>query len=344
VAMLTLSAERALSQNGCADLVPRQDFWKAPAPMWFDLLLLAIGGPMLYFGAEWLVQGAAGMAVRLGVRPLLIGLTIVSYSTSSPELAVSISASLQNESAIVLGNVIGSNIANIAIILGLTAIIAPPRSDGSMAGKELVILLLATAAVPLFFYNGTMDRWEGVIFVLGSVLFTYLTIRWSKQRPADADEVPQVESRSKGALIGIGVLGLAVLIVGGEIFVRGGVGLAQKLGVDERVIGLTIVAVGTSVPELAASVVAALRGHSDIAIGNVIGSNIFNILLILGGSVVLSPLSVNLSDVSLDLGFAMGLAVVVAVMLWKPRRITRVEGGLLIASYLVFLGLLFRQM
>ena len=312
--------------------------------MWFDLLLLALGGPMLYFGAEWLVQGAAGMAVRLGVRPLLIGLTIVSYATSAPELAVSVSASLQNESAIVLGNVIGSNIANIAVILGLTAMIAPPHSDGSMAGKELVILLVATLAVPLFFLNGTLERWEGTVFVLGSVLFTFLTIRWSRQRPPDLDEVPTEESRSKAALIAIGVLGLVVLIGGGEIFVRGGVGLAHKLGVDERIVGLTVVAFGTSVPELAASIVAALRGHSDIALGNVVGSNIFNLLLILGSAGVIAPFSISLSNISLDLGFVTGLTLVLSVILWKTRKVTRWEGGLLIASYFVFLGLLYRQL
>lgn len=311
--------------------------------MWFDLLLLAIGGPMLYFGAEWLVQGAAGMAVRLGVRPLLIGLTIVSYATSAPELAVSVSASLQHESAIVLGNVIGSNIANIALILGLTALIAPPHSDGTMAGKELVILLLATLAVPLFFYDGMMSRWEGILFLVGSVAFTYITIQWSKKRPPDLDEVPTEESRTRGVLIAIGCLGLVVLIAGGELFVRGGVGLAGRLGVDERIIGLTVVAFGTSVPELAASVVAALKGHSDLALGNVVGSNIFNILLILGSAGVISPFTSDLSSMTLDIGFALGLTLVVAALLWRTRKVTRWEGALLIASYCVFIGLLLQE-
>jgi cation:H+ antiporter len=228
--------------------------------MWLDLFLLAVGGVMLYYGAEWLVQGAAGMAVRLGVRPLLIGLTIVSYATSAPELAVSISAALRHDGPLVLGNVFGSNIANIALILGLTVLIAPPKSDGSMRGRELWFLLAATVAAPAFLLNDQLERWEAVLLLLGSVAFTWMTIRWSKTHPPDLDEVPTDEGRTKGVLVAIGTVGLVVLIGGGDLFVRGAVGLAEALGVDERVIGLTVVAFGTSVPELAASVTMP-RGH-----------------------------------------------------------------------------------
>lgn len=312
--------------------------------MWTDILFLAIGGAMLYFGAEWLVQGAAGMAVRLGVRPLLIGLTIVSYATSAPELAVSISAALRQDGPLVLGNVIGSNIANIALILGLTALIAPPHSDGSMRGRELWFLLLSTAAVFLFMYNGQLERWEAALLLLGSVAFTWMTIRWSRSRPPDLDEVPTDEDRPAKILVAIGFVGLVVLIGGGELFVRGAVGLAEDLGVDERVIGLTVVAFGTSVPELAASVVAALRGHSDLALGNVVGSNIFNLLLILGTAGLIDPFRIPFATLHLDFGFLGLLTLGAIVVLSLVRKITRVEGALLTGSYVAFLALLIAQL
>jgi len=267
----------------------------------------------------------------------------VSYATSAPELAVSVSASLQGQSPLVVGNVLGSNVANIALILGLVALIAPPKSDGSMAGKELAILFLATLAVPVFLINGTLDRWEGVLLVLGSMVFTWLTIRWSKKRPPDLDEVPTEESRTMGKLILIGTLGLGVLIGGGELFVRGGVGMAEVLGVDQRIIGLTVVAFGTSVPELAASVVAALRGHSDLALGNVVGSNIFNILLILGTAGILDPFHLEMSEMVIDLAFFGGLTLFLCAILWRARKVTRLEGVLLTSAYLAFLGLVVAQ-
>ncbi len=308
--------------------------------MALDLFFLTLGGALLYFGAEWLVEGAAGMAVRLGVPPLLIGLTIVSYATSAPELAVSVSAAIHGDPPLVLGNVLGSNIANIGLILGITALISPPKSDGSMAYRELVVLFIATLSIPLFLFNGTLERWEGVTLLIGSVLFTWLTIRWSRSRPADLDEVPADEKRGKGMLMAVGVGGLVVLIVGGEVFVHGAVGLAHAWGIDKKVIGLTVVAFGTSVPELAASVVAALRGHSDLALGNVVGSNIFNLLLVLGTAAVIHPFDAAFATMTLDLS-VLGLLTLVAIaLLWKKHTLSRVQGSLLVASYVGFIGFL----
>ncbi len=298
--------------------------------MWIDFLLLAAGGGLLYFGAEWLVQGAAGLALRLGVRPLLIGLTIVSYATSAPELAVSVSAALRHDSDIALGNVIGSNIANIGLILGLSALIAPPKSDGSMRTKELVVVSLATLALPLILLDGAIGFLDAALFICGSFLFTWLTIRWSKNRKVDVDELPDDKGQSLGKAALIGLLGLLVLISGGDLFVRGAVGVASAMGISQLVIGLTVVAFGTSVPELAASVVAALRGHSDLAIGNVIGSNIFNLLLILGA----------VASMGLDFGFLIGLTLFAVLALSFQRRVTRGEGALLVLSYVVYLVLL----
>jgi cation:H+ antiporter len=258
-------------------------------------------------------------------------------------LAVSVSAALSGDSPLVLGNVFGSNIANIGFILGLTALISPPRSDGSMAKRELLVLVAATAAAPLLLIDGTLGYADGLGLVVGSALFTWLTIRWSRSRKADLDDVPTEETRGKAVLVGIGLLGLLVLIAGGEAFVRGAVGLASALGVDERVIGLTIVAFGTSVPELAASIVAALRGHSDLAIGNVIGSNIFNILLVLGAAAVVHPFSASIAEMTTEFAFLGALTLGALIVLSRKRTVTRIEGFLLTGSYVSFLALLVLQ-
>lgn len=300
---------------------------------------LLLGAFLLYFGAEWLVRGAAGLALRLGVRPLLIGLTVVSYATSAPELAVSTAAAWHGNPDIALGNVVGSNIANIGLILGLTALIAPPTTDGSMTGRELWVLAAATALVPMLLLDGLIGRPEGAALVLGAVTFTWLTVRWSKGRPPP-DEVPEAARGTSVRLVGIGVAGLVLLIGGGELFVRGAVGIAETLGVSARVIGLTVVAIGTSLPELAASVVAALRGHSELAIGNVIGSNIFNLLLILGAAALVQPVAGSLAVMRLDLLTLGALTAMVLVVLRKPRVLTRLEGTLLTACYGTFLVVL----
>lgn len=311
--------------------------------MLLELLLLALGGAFLYFGADWLVDGAAGAARRMGVSPLLIGLTIVSYATSAPELAVSISAAVKGQNGLVVGNVIGSNITNIAVILGLTALIAPPKNDGSMAHKELWVLLASSVLPILFFMDDLLERWEGIVLMLGALRFTFWAIRWSKSRPLDVESKATSERRGLPRLIGLGLVGLLGLIAGGEMFVRGAVGIAQAFNVDERIIGLTIVAFGTSVPELAASMVAAAKGHSALAIGNVVGSNIFNALLILGSAAVIRPISAELTTMKVDMTFLIVLTLYVVVALWRSRVVTRLEGGLLVASYVAFLGFLVAQ-
>jgi cation:H+ antiporter len=301
--------------------------------------MLAAGGLLLYFGAEWLVRGAAGLALALGIAPLVIGLTVVSYGTSAPELAVSLLAALEGRSAIALGNVIGSNIANIGLILGLTALIAPPRSDGSMARREVPILLAASVALPFVLLDGNIGRIDGVVFTIGAAVFTYVTWRWSRGHDKPHEELPT----AGGNKLSLGVLvlvGLVALTGGGKVFVSGAAGLARDLGMSERVVGLTIVAIGTSLPELAASMVAALRGHSELALGNVVGSNIFNILLILGVTSIVTPISGALSAIRFDLAVMFAFSMLCAISLRSTRRIGRTEGVVYTASYVGFLGLL----
>lgn len=306
-----------------------------------DLALVVVGGVLLYYGAEWLIGGAAGIARSFGIPQLVVGLTVVSYGTSAPELAVSLAAASEGQSAIVLGNVIGSNIANIGLILGIAALIAPPRVDPLLFRREVPYLLIATLAAGPVLLNGQVDRAEGALFLLSALVFTAVTFHWAKdERRRDAapsEEAQGEKPRSKAVLVGLVVVGLAGLLGGGRLFVDGAVGLARDLGVSERIIGLTVVAFGTSVPELAASVVAAVRGHSDLAVGNVVGSNLFNILFILGVTALVSPVQGTLSDVRVDLIVMTVLTFAMAASLHKARTITRPEGALYVTGYVAFL-------
>lgn len=316
--------------------------------MAMDLGALLLGGVLLYFGAEWLVKGAAGLAGSFGVKPLVIGLTVVAYGTSMPELVVSAAAALEGRGAIAIGNVVGSNIANIGLILGVTALISPPAVDGALIRRELPALLATTALLPLLLLDGVVSRVEAALLLLGALAFTLVTLRTKPSKgvetaataEADAEAAGAPKSQGRLALAGLGLLGLAFLVGGGKAFVDGAVGLALAVGMSERVVGLTIVAIGTSLPELAASLVAALRGHSSIAIGNVIGSNIFNVLFILGGAGSIRPIEMALSSVALDL-VALAIATLMALLFMRSSRvITRLEGGFLAGSYGAFLALL----
>ena len=313
-----------------------------------DVLQLVAGCALLYFGAEWLIAGAAGLARTLGIRPLVIGLTVVAYGTSMPELVVSSVAALEERGGIAFGNVVGSNIANIGLILGITALISPPRVEGGLMRRELPVLLLTTAALPALLVDDLITRAEGALLLGGALLFTIWVLRGAKpgevssaaiaESDADAAGAPSVAGRGKQTAVALG--GLALLIAGGKIFVNGATGAATALGISERIIGLTIVAVGTSLPELAASVIAAVRGHSSIAVGNVVGSNIFNVLFILGGSSVLRPLAVPLDGFRSDI-FVLAIATCVAIVLLRTSRsLTRVEGAVLVGCYAAFLAVL----
>jgi cation:H+ antiporter len=317
--------------------------------MLLDLGMLVIGIVLLYFGAEWLVEGSAGLARSMGVRPLVVGLTVVAYGTSAPELVVSLLASLEGRSAIALGNVVGSNIANIGAILGVTALISPPRVEPTLIRRELPVLVASALLVPLFLLDGGISRLEGTLLLAGAVGFTLLTLRLAKEIPVSAPTLrtevrAEVEAEaatgSRPKLVGLSGVGLVGLVAGGKLFVDGASAVALALGMSERVVGLTIVAVGTSLPEMAASVVAALRGHSSIAIGNVVGSNIFNVLLILGGAAVANPIAGTLSGLRLDMAVLMGFSLAAVLLMRGARHVSRVEGGLLVASYAAFLGVL----
>lgn len=307
-----------------------------------DVLQLAAGAAMLYLGAEWLVKGAAGLALALRIPPVVVGATVVAYATSAPELTVSVAAALEGKSAITLGNVIGSNIANLGLILGLTALIAPPVVGPGLIRRELPVLLVATLLPLIFLQDGTVSRLEGVAMLLGSIAFSLWMLRAQARAPAPQQqqqhELPEADLKhGKLWLAAIGLVGLVLLVGGGKVFVDGAVAIARAAGMSERVVGLTIVAAGTSLPELAASIVAALRGHSDIAVGNVVGSNIFNVLLILGTTAVVHPVDGSLADMHIDLAALFALTIFAVVALRTGRKIQRWEGAVLLAGYVAFI-------
>lgn len=310
--------------------------------MFVTIALIVVGSGLLYFGAEWLVRGSAGLATRFGVSPLVIGLTVVSFGTSAPEMAVSVVAALEGQSGIALGNVVGSNIANIGVVLGMTALIAPPAVPPRLWRAELPWLVTATACLPVALIDGQIRRWEGAALLAGAVLFTATTIRGKRSdgEPNATQEAGKPTGLRLALLTGGGLLALAV---GGRSFVSGSVEVARVLGLSERTIGLTLVAIGTSLPELSASLVAALRGHAALAVGNVVGSNLLNMLLIVGAAGVTRPLEARVTDLSLELLTLGGFTFVLALSLLRARRVSRVEGGLYLAGYVAFLVALFAE-
>ncbi len=318
----------------------------------FDVVSLLFGGLILYLGAEWLVKGSAGMARALGVKPLVIGLTVVAYGTSAPELAVSTAAILEGSSAIVLGNVIGSCVANLGLILGITALISPPAVDGQLIRREVPVMCVAALTVPVMLYgaSGQISFIEAGILLAGAVLFTLYTLFVAAPSNRDATtgadlelpegiaEVPP-EEQSKGRLAIITFVGLGLLVGGGDLFVEGAQGIARAIGMSERQIGLTVVAIGTSLPELAASMVAAARGYSSLAVGNVIGSNIFNIFLILGVVGLIRPINGSIGGLAFDLAFLVGTTALGVLFMRGTRRISRGEGALLLGTYITFIAM-----
>jgi len=300
--------------------------------------LLLAGLVCLYFGAEWLVRGGASLAVRLGVTPLLVGLTVVAYGTSAPELVVSTMAAVKGQGAIAIGNAVGSNIFNIGVILGLTALICPMRVQLQILKLDAPVMLGVALLFLLFFLDARIELWEALVFLGLIVVYTVINIRIAR-REASTEVRHEFENGLPKPLgstwkdVGFIVAGLGVLVLGSRLFVTGAVDLARMLNFSDAVIGLTIVAAGTSLPELASSLMAAWRKQPDIAIGNIVGSNIYNILAILGVSGTLaSPLDGE--GVSLAYTLIMiGMSAVLLAIAWTGFQLKRWEGALLLGLY-----------
>ena len=311
-----------------------------------DVGRLLFGGLVLYLGAEWLVKGSAGLARAFGVKPLIIGLTVVAYGTSAPELAVSSAAILDFRSDIVTSNIIGSCIANMGLILGITALMSPPSVDGTLIRREIPVLILSVVVVPLVLWDGRINQLEAGAMLALAIAFTIITLTTAAgdrslsaeavEESAEAGGAPGGEGKTR--LFAITLIGLALLIGGGELFVDGATGIAQTLDLSDTLIGATVVALGTSLPELAASIVAAMRGYSSLAVGNVIGSNIFNIFLIFGVTGQINPIDGDLGKLQAHLIF-LGVVTFLGVFSMRgARKISRVEGILLLSVYVSYIG------
>jgi len=302
--------------------------------------LFLVGGLiLLYFGAEALVRGGAALALRLGIAPLIVGLTVVAFGTSAPEMVVSVSAATTGAGGIALGNVIGSNICNIALILGLAAVIRPLNVQVQLIRLDIPIMIGASVALVVLLADGSLGRLDGALLAGTMAVYLWFLIAMARRdRNALAgamEDTVHATSIPTGRGIVMVVVGLALLILGGMFFVDGAVALAEGLGVSERVIGLTVIAIGTSLPELATSVVASIKNEGDMSIGNVIGSNIFNILAILGISALVAPLTATAFSL-LDFGVMLGVAICLFPLVRSGFRISRLEGAFLLVVYVVY--------
>ncbi|WP_436643943.1 calcium/sodium antiporter [Microbaculum sp. FT89] len=305
--------------------------------------LFLLGGLVLLFLAgEILVRGSVLLALRLGVSPLMIGLTVVGFGTSMPELVTSLQAAFAGAPGIAIGNIVGSNIANVLLIIGIAALVSPipcPTRSVMRDGGIMVAAALALAALTM---GGVLTRTDGAILVLG--LAVYLVLVWHQERrkvqgPADGagDDAPKAGAIAVAREIGLVLAGFAGLVVGGRLLVDGAVDLAQTAGVSDTVIGLTVVAIGTSLPELATSFVAAMRKQSDIAYGNIVGSNVFNVLGIAGVTALTHPIAVPAEVVRFDIPVMIGVMLLMTVFAATGARLSRSEGAVLLGGYAAYL-------
>ncbi len=314
------------------------------------LVRFVLGLVALVAGAELLVRGASRLATALGISPLVVGLTVVAFGTSAPELAVGVSSAFAGQPDIALGNVVGSNIANILLVLGLAALAAPVVAGIRVVQREVPLMIAASVLLWLMALSGQIDRLEGAILFAGIIAYTVFLARSTRRESARVRAEFAAEyatgighgMRDVGANLGLGGVGLVLLLVGADWIVAGATEMATTLGIPEIVVGLTIVAVGTSLPEIATSVLAGMRGHRDIAVGNVVGSCIFNILMVLGATAVASPspLAVSSDLLAVDLPLMVAAAVACLPILYTGHVVDRREGTLLLAFYVAYLAYL----
>jgi cation:H+ antiporter len=298
--------------------------------------LFILGLTALFFGGEALVRGASAVARHFRLSPMVIGLTIVGFGTSAPEMLVSVQAALAGQPAIAIGNVLGSNIANILLILGISAVIAPLVIPVAKLWRDLGFMLLATGTIWVMLLDGNVTRFEGVILVLGLIVFLATAFLTGKVEPEDGSDGDMPQWKAWAYTFG----GLVVLVIGARLLVDSSTEIARAYGISEAVIGLTIVAVGTSLPELATSVIAAIRKQTEIAVGNIVGSNIFNIFGILGTTALIAPIPSEARFAAIDMPWvaasAIGLCVLAAVLKGLPR----VAGVILLLAYAAYVALM----
>jgi cation:H+ antiporter len=314
------------------------------------LLLFIAGIVLLISGAELLVRGASRLAVSVGITPLVVGLTVVAFGTGSPELAVGVQASMAGQADITIGNVVGSNIFNVLLILGLSAVVAPLVVSQQLVRLDVPIMIVVSVALLLMALDGVIDRADGLVLVLASIGYTWLLIRISRREAASVHSeyeiaygaAPGAQRRRWPLDLLLVLVGLGLLVIGAEWLVDGAVEIASALGVSELIIGLTIIAAGTSLPEVATSIIAGLRGERDIAVGNVVGSNLFNILVVVGVTALVAPggLRVASAAINFDMPVMIAAAVLCLPIFFVNYRIGRWEGALFLSFYVFYMAYL----
>ena len=327
--------------------------------MLLQSILFVVGISGVYFGAEWLVKGSSKLSRDLGIKPIVIGLTVVAFGTSSPELAVSLTASIKGSNDIAIGNIIGSNIANIGLILGVAAIVLPLKVEKVIMRRELPLMIGISAGLYFMAIDRKIGFVDGLLLFTGIILFIgyqiYHTLNSKKESrnstasnpvsktgtPESTTEESQTRRHLLSNIIYI-VIGLACLLVGSHVLVKSAIFIAGSFGISEMVIGMTVVAFGTSVPEMATSVVSVLRKETDICVGNVIGSNIFNILLVLGSVALVRPLNVPRETLFFEFPIMLLFSLALIPMIRGSLTVNRLAGVVLMSGYVAFIFLLFR--
>ena len=309
--------------------------------MLLSLFLFLAGLLLLYYGAEYLVSGSSRLALSYGVRPLIVGMTVVAFATSMPELMVSLLAAVRGSSDLAAGNIIGSNIANVGLILGSAALLTPLRVSSSTLRREIPIMIGASVLLYLFCLDGRLGFVDGLILFLLLCAFLFYCLRTGRDSTGEARPAVPASRQERGRDLLLVLGGIVGLGAGAQLMVHAAVAIARAFGVSELVIGMSIVALGTSLPELAASLMSAWKGEMDLSIGNVIGSNIFNILFVLGICPMIRPLQIEPAILHRDLPIMLAFSIVLLPLLWRDRTLGRIRGAGLLVAYFAFIGVLF---
>ena len=306
-----------------------------------DIVLFIGGVGVLYFGAEWLVRGSARLAASLGMSPIVVGLTVVSMGTSAPELVISVVASLGGSHDLAVGNVMGSNLANVGLVLGISAILRPLKVSARVVTREVPVMILITALLLPVIWSGQIVRFEG--FLLVGMLVAYLAFVLRTAKTEDAEALDEYKDYARGTVgpyswraardAGLIMMGIAALLLGAFVIQESALALAEAMGISELVIGVTLVSIGTSLPELATCAVAACRREADIAVGNILGSNVFNIAGVLGVTSIISPLEVSPEVLRSEFPAVVAITVLMMPIVREDLPIRRREGVLLLSAY-----------
>lgn len=316
--------------------------------MLMDWVYFIAGLVLLVAAAEALVRGAVAMADRLGISPLVIGLTVVAFGTSAPELVVAVQAAMAGAGGLVYGNVIGSNIANIMLILAFAALLQPVHAEMKAFARESMVLIGASLAMLFFMLGWGVVRWEGGVMLAALVAYLLWSYLRERRNSADAkaaleevEELSSLQQKSWATIIGATVIGLVGVIAGARLLVIGATSIARDWGVPEEVIGLSMVALGTSLPELATAVAAAIKKHNDMVLGNVVGSNVFNILGVMGAAAIVKPSEAPVQVVQFDVWVMLAVTLLLVPFFLSGRQLSRAEGAFLLAGYAAYIAILF---